>query len=140
MRLSIRNQFDGVIDAVTRGEVMGTVLTRLSGGQQVTAAITLEAVDDLTLTEGQPVTVLIKSIDVAVATGSVQGLSIRNQIPGTVASVEHGTVMTTVKVAITGGQTLTAAITKDAAQSLDLKDGDAVTALVKSTEVSIALD
>jgi molybdate transport system regulatory protein len=47
--------------------------------------------------------------------------------------------MTTVKITIAGGQTLTAAITKDAAEDLTLAGGDSVTALVKSTEVSIAV-
>jgi molybdate transport system regulatory protein len=140
MRLSIRNRFGGVVEAVTRGEVMGSVRTRLAGGQQVTAAITVEAVDELGLAEGRPVTVLIKSTEVAVATGSVDGLSIRNRFPGTVAGVQHGAVMTTVKLALAGGQTLTAVITKDAAEDLGLAPGDAVTALVKSTEVSIAAD
>jgi molybdate transport system regulatory protein len=140
MRLSIRNQLDGTIEAVTRGEVMGTVRTRLTGGQEVTAAITLDAVDDLKLAEGQPVTVLLKSTEVFLATGPVAGLSIRNQIPGTVGHVEHGAVMTTVKVTIAGGQTLTAAITKDAAEDLGLAAGGAVTVLVKATEVSIAVE
>jgi molybdate transport system regulatory protein len=139
MRLSIRNQFDGVIEAVTRGEVMGTIRTRLTGGQDITAAITLDAVDDLKLEVGQPVVVLFKSTEAAVAVGTPTGLSIRNQIPGTVARVEHGAVMTTINVTIAGGQTVTAVITKDGAQDLGLADGDAVTVLVKSTEVSIGV-
>jgi molybdate transport system regulatory protein len=140
MRLSIRNQLDGVIETVTRGEVMATVQTVLAGGQQVTAAITLEAVDDLGLTEGKNVRVLLKSTEVALATGPIDNLSIRNQLTGTVSNVDHGAVMTTVKVTIAGGQTVTAAITKDGAEDLELSVGDEVTALVKSTEVSIAVE
>jgi molybdate transport system regulatory protein len=48
--------------------------------------------------------------------------------------------MTTVKVAIAGGQSIVSAITKDGAEDLNLVAGDRVTALVKSTEVSIAVD
>jgi molybdate transport system regulatory protein len=138
MRLSIRNRLDGVVAAVTRGEVMGTVRVRLSGGQDVIAAITLDAIDDLGLEKGTAVTVLIKTTEVAVATGALARISIRNQFPGTVAGVEHGTVMTTVKIEISGGEHLMAAITRDGAEDLVLAEGDAVTALVKSTEVSIA--
>lgn len=140
MRLSIRNQLGGVIQSVTRGEVMATVRTALAGGPEITAAITLEAVDDLGLTDGQHVSVLVKSTEVAIATGMLDSLSIRNQLPGTISNIDHGAVMTTVKVTIAGGQTVTAAITKDGAEDLDLSVGDEVTALIKSTEVSIAVE
>jgi molybdate transport system regulatory protein len=140
MRLSIRNQLDGAIETVTRGEVMGTVRTRLSGGQDITAAITLDAIDDLELAAGLPVTVLLKSTEVSVAVGPVAKLSIRNQIPGTIFEVDNGAVMTTVKVTIEGGHTLTAAITKDGAEDLELAPGDPVIVLVKSTDVSLAID
>jgi molybdate transport system regulatory protein len=140
MRLSIRNQLGGVIRSVTRGEVMATVRTALADGPEITAAITLEAVDDLGLTEGQHVHVLVKSTEVAIATGMLDSLSIRNQLPGTISNVDHGAVMTTVKVTIAGGQTVTAAITKDGAEDLDLSVGGEVTALIKSTEVSIAVE
>ena len=103
-------------------------------------AITLDAVDDLGLTDGQRVHVLVKSTEVALATGTPDNLSIRNRLPGTIANVDHGAVMTTAKLTIAGGQTVTAAITKDGADDLDLSVGDAVTALIKSTEVSIAVD
>ncbi len=140
MRLSIRNQLPGVVDTVTRGEVMGTVRARLTGGQHVTAAITLDAIDDLDLSRGQAVTVLIKSTEVSVATGEVAGVSIRNQFPGTVFEVDHGSVMSVVKVTIEGGETVTAAITKDGAENLELAPGDPITVLVKSTEVAIGTE
>ncbi len=82
----------------------------------------------------------VLATELAVATGEVANLSIRNRIPGTIESITHGAVMTTVKIDIGGGDTLTAVITKEAAQDLGLADGDPVTALVKSTEVSLAID
>ena len=139
MRLSIRNRLAGTVVSVTAGEVMSAVKVRLTGGQEVTAAITLEAVQELGLVADTPVVVLVKSTEVAVASGPVNAISIRNQLPGTVAEVDHGAVMTTVKIAIEGGETLTAAITKDGAEELGIAAGDSVTALVKSTEVSVAL-
>jgi len=139
MRLSIRNQFDGEVVDIARGEVMGTVRTRLTGGTEITAAITLEAVDELGLAVGGPAVVLVKSTEVSVAVGPVGLLSIRNHIPATVSSVDHGAVMTTVKLAIAGDQELTAAITREGAEDLGLAAGDEVIALVKSTEVSVGV-
>ncbi|GGU32565.1 TOBE domain-containing protein [Streptomyces violascens] len=137
MSLSIRNQIAGTVTAVTPGEVMATVKVRLDGGQDITAAITLEAVKELGLAEGSAVKTLIKSTEVSLATGPVEGLSIRNQIPGTVADVATGGAMASVKVDVQGGE-LTAAITKDAVADLNLATGTSVVALIKSTEISLA--
>ena len=67
-------------------------------------------------------------------------LSTRNQLTGTVASIEDGAVMSIVKVDLDGGQQITASITKDAVAELGLAVGSPVTALVKSTEVMIGVE
>lgn len=83
-------------------------------------------------------TALAKATEVALATGEVSGLSIRNRFPGTVARLTLGAAMATVVISIGGGQELTAAITQDAAAELGLTEGSRVIALIKSTEVSLA--
>lgn len=137
MSLSIRNQIPGTVIAVTTGEVMAAVKVRLDGGQEITAAITRESVRDLDLAAGTAVRALVKSTEVSLATAAVEGISIRNQLPGTVADITTGAAMTSVKVAVAGG-TLTAAITTDAVNDLGLAAGSQVVALVKSTEISLA--
>ena len=72
--------------------------------------------------------------------GHVMKLSARNQLEATVDAVTHGEVMSTVRVTLEGGQHITAAITKDGAQELALAPGDAVTVVIKSTEVMLAKD
>jgi molybdopterin-binding protein len=64
MRLSTRNQLTGIVAAIEIGSVMSVVKVDLDGGQQVTASITKDAVEDLGLTVGTPVTALIKSTEV----------------------------------------------------------------------------
>jgi molybdate transport system regulatory protein len=139
MTLSIRNQLPGTVTEVTSGEVMATVKVRLSGGQNLTAAITREAAEDLALTAGSAVRALVKSTEISLATGPVEGLSIRNRLPGTVTGVTTGPAMAAVKVTVDGTE-LTAAITKDAADDLALAAGTPVVALIKSTEVSLATE
>ncbi|MFF3013085.1 molybdopterin-binding protein [Streptomyces sp. NPDC057939] len=136
MSLSIRNQIAGTVTAVTIGEAMATVKVRLDGGQDITAAITADAVKDLGLTTGSAVKALVKATEVALATGPVEGLSIRNRIPGTVVDVATGPAMASVKVDVNGGG-LTAAITADAVEALGLVAGTSVVALIKATEVSL---
>ncbi|MFE7173286.1 molybdopterin-binding protein [Streptomyces sp. NPDC057616] len=137
MTLSIRNQLPGTVTAIIPGEAMATVKVRLDGGQEITAAITREAVSDLGLTEGSAVRTLVKSTEIALSTSPVEGLSIRNQLPGTVTAVTSGPAMTSVKVSVEGGE-LTAVITTDAATDIGLRAGCAVVAMIKSTEVSLA--
>ena len=68
-------------------------------------------------------------------------LSIRNQLTGTITDVNLGAVMATVKVKLDGSdQVVTSSITKDAAEELGLKVGQAATVFVKSTEVAIGVD
>ncbi|MCF3178493.1 TOBE domain-containing protein [Streptomyces polychromogenes] len=136
MSLSIRNQIAGTVTAITTGEAMATVKVRLDGGQDITAAITVDAVKELGLAAGSSVRALVKATEVALATGAVEGLSIRNQIPGTVVDVATGPAMASVKVDVNGGG-LTAAITADAVDALGLAAGSPVVALIKSTEVSL---
>ncbi|MFJ8079486.1 molybdopterin-binding protein [Streptomyces sp. NPDC096205] len=138
MSLSIRNQLTGTVVTVVPGEVMATVGVRLDGGRELTAAITREAVDELELAPGAAVRALVKATEVALATGPVAGLSIRNRLPGVVREVTTGAVMASVKVTVDGVGELTAAVTRDAVAELALDTGAPVTALVKATEVSLA--
>jgi molybdopterin-binding protein len=64
-------------------------------------------------------------------------LSARNQLDGTVVRVEHGAVMSIVVIGLAGGQEVVSSITRDSAEALGLKEGDAVKAIIKSTEVII---
>lgn len=65
-------------------------------------------------------------------------LSARNQLKGKVVAVEKGVITAKVKVEVKMPVTVTAVITKEAVEDLDVKVGDEVTAIVKSTEIIIA--
>ena len=65
-------------------------------------------------------------------------LSARNQFKGKVLAVDKGIITGKVKVEIAMPITITAVITKEAIEELDIKVGDQVTAIVKSTEIMIA--
>jgi len=65
-------------------------------------------------------------------------LSARNQFKGKIVNIEKGVITAKVKVEVTVPVTITAVITKDAVEDLNLKVGDEVSAIVKSTEVMIA--
>jgi molybdopterin-binding protein len=64
-------------------------------------------------------------------------LSARNRFPGTVTSVEVDGVMALVEIAA-GPFRVTAAVTRDAVEELDLAPGVAATATVKATSVMVS--
>lgn len=64
-------------------------------------------------------------------------ISARNQLKGTVQSVKLGSVMAEVVVALEGGQEIVSAITRTSAETLQLKSGDQIVAIIKSTEVML---
>jgi molybdopterin-binding protein len=67
-------------------------------------------------------------------------LSARNQLTGKVSGIEDGSVMTIVKIELDGGQEVTASVTKQSVQELELAVGSPVTAMIKSTEVILGVD
>jgi molybdopterin-binding protein len=64
-------------------------------------------------------------------------LSARNALHGKIEQVHKGVTTTIVKVDIGNGLNVTASITNESADELDLKPGDAVTAIIKSSDVII---
>jgi molybdopterin-binding protein len=67
-------------------------------------------------------------------------LSARNQLTGSVVAIDDGAVTTTVKVRLEGGATMTSSITKEAAEELGLEIGKTVIAVVKASDVMIAVE
>ncbi|SIS70186.1 TOBE domain-containing protein [Phaeovulum vinaykumarii] len=63
-------------------------------------------------------------------------LSARNTLAGKVVAIEKGAVTSHVQIDL-GGSILTAAITNEAVADLDLKVGDAASAIVKASDVII---
>jgi molybdopterin-binding protein len=67
MKLSARNQLRGTVSGITRGQAIANVELDVSG-QRVVSSITVEAVDELALSEGSEVIAVVKASDVILAT------------------------------------------------------------------------
>jgi molybdopterin-binding protein len=65
-------------------------------------------------------------------------VSARNQLKGVVLTLVKDNVMAEVSVDVGGGNTIVAVITRQSAETLNLKPGDDVTAVIKATEVMVA--
>jgi molybdopterin-binding protein len=66
-------------------------------------------------------------------------ISGRNFIPGKIVDIKEGTTTAHVRVEIAGGTILTASITNEAVEDLGLKTGEKVHALIKASDVMIAI-
>jgi len=65
-------------------------------------------------------------------------ISARNRLGGTVQEVDKGVITTKIKIKIDAPVVVTAIISKEAVEELDIKSGDKVEAVIKATEVMIA--
>jgi len=65
-------------------------------------------------------------------------ISARNRLKGVVKSVEKGDVIAKVKMEISAPATITALISREAVEDLNIKTGDKVEAVIKATEVMVA--
>jgi len=67
-------------------------------------------------------------------------LSARNILKGKVKQVKPGVVNTEVIIELSGGAEIVSVITRESAQGLKLKKGKAVYAVIKASNVMIAVD
>jgi molybdate transport system regulatory protein len=140
MRTSARNALRGEISKITPGAVNSEVTLRIAPEVEITAILTRRSVDELDLAVGKPAIALIKSSFVLLAKGENLRTSARNQIPGRVTGREDGAVNSEIAIDIGGGKTLTATITIESAQALEIEVGDPVTALIKAPHVILAVE
>jgi len=66
-------------------------------------------------------------------------ISARNQLVGKVAKITSGAVNAEVSVALPGGGEIVSVITKASAKSLGLKKGSAVVAVIKASDILLAV-
>ncbi len=67
-------------------------------------------------------------------------LSARNQIQGRIKSVEHGAVNSEVVIELPGGSELVSIVTRSSAETMGLAPGVEAWAVIKASNVMIAVD
>ena len=139
MKTSARNQFAGTVKAVELGPVSASVTIALKSGDDITATMTTAAAQRLKLKKGKEALALIKASAVVLVTDFAGWqLSARNQLAGTVSRIERGAVSSLVIVTLPGGAAISASVTNEGVQALDLKVGAQATAVFKAYSVMVA--
>jgi molybdopterin-binding protein len=67
-------------------------------------------------------------------------ISARNQLAGTVRSIDVGAVNTKVTIELAGGQQVVSVITKESAANLGLAVGKTAYAIIKASDVMVGVD
>lgn len=139
MKTTARNQLAGIVKSVEIGPVSAQVSIALKSGDEVTATLTSAAAQRLKLKKGKEALALIKASAIVLVTDFAGWqLSARNQLAGTVSRIERGAVSSLVVLTLPGGTLLTASVTNEGVEALDLQVGTPATAVFKAYSVIIA--
>jgi molybdate transport system regulatory protein len=140
MKVSARNQYNGVVSEVNIGAVNAEVHVTLKGGETIVASVTKDSVETLAIKTGVAVIALIKAPQIILITdfGGYK-VSARNQLAGTVSQVKPGVVNTEIDIESAGGEQITATVTNDSVETLGLSKGKPVTAVFKAGAVILAV-
>ncbi|MCB4361006.1 TOBE domain-containing protein [Quatrionicoccus australiensis] len=140
MSVSARNVFKGKITALVDGAVNAEVELTTEGGDKIVAIVTEGSVESLGLAVGKEVVAYVKAPWVMLLAGVEQiKFSARNQLTGTVSTLQKGAVNTEVGIKLAGGTTVYAVVTNEAVLELGLREGVAASALIKASHVILGV-
>ena len=140
MKTSARNQWVGQVTAVRSGAVNDEIELQLPGGLRLQAIVTRESTLALGLRTQMAVIALVKSTAVLLAADlGAARVSARNRLPCRVVSVTPGAVNAEVSLQADGGIGVVAVVPQTAVADLDLQAGAEVTALVKASDIILAV-
>ena len=99
--------------------------------------VTRASCEDMRLSVGDTIYVLVKGTDIMLAKSFSGMLSARNRAKGVVRQIIQGDVLSKVFVE-SQGDMLHAFITNNSLKEMNIREGDEVTAIVKSTELILS--
>ncbi len=126
------NRIDAVVTALESIDNISIVNFKVA--DQIMTMMALEL--DNALVVGSLVTLGVKASNIALAKELNGLLSISNQLPITIESINHGRLLCSVKFSF-AGSLVESIITKKSALRMDLQVGMKSIALIKSSELSI---
>ena len=138
MCISARNQLNVEVSEVRTGAVNSLIVGKLAGGEVLKATITVDSEKALDLKAGKQAIFLFKASSVIVSKNNHIKLSATNQINGVVSEIKDGAVNAEVIIDAKGSK-ISAVITKESVNGMDLKVGDNVTVIIKATQIIVGV-
>lgn len=138
MKTSARNQLNGKVVEVKKGAVNSEVVLEIGGGAKITAVVTNDGADELSLKSGDAATAIIKASWIILATEAPKKISARNCLEGKVVALKDGAVNAEVVLEVASGAKITAVVTEDAIADMGLKVGATAYAIIKASSVILS--
>ena len=140
MKVSARNKLEGTVSAVNAGPVSTEIVLDLAGGDKLVAVVTSESAKRLGLAAGKKAVGLVKAPSVTLVTDAGNyRFSARNQYAGKVSQLVKGAVNSEVSIKLPGGTVISAIVTNEAVEELQLASGKSATALIKASHVILGV-
>ena len=139
MKSSVRNQFAGNIESLKRGPIDCEVRIKLDDTNEIVAVITHESAENMSLEIGTDVHALVASSAIMLIKDADVRTSARNHWRGTVMRIHEGPVNSEVILNVGNEKTISAVITRDSVEQLELAEGDEACAIFKASAVILCL-
>jgi len=140
MKISARNVWLGNVARIEKGAVNSVVTVALKGQDTVVSVITDNSVQRLGLQPGSEVLATVKAPSVMLGLEiDRQKISARNILEGTVSRIVPGVVNDEVVIDLAGGNTVTSILTSESVRRLGLQKGMSVAAVIKASDVLLAV-
>ncbi len=140
MKLSTRNVWLGKVTKIEQGAVNSVVHMQLKGSDRITSVVTDASIKRLGLTIGSEVMAIVKASNVTLGLDiDPQKLSARNILSGIISNIIPGAVNDEIILELSGGNTVTSIITSASVKRLGLIVDEPVSAIIKSSDVLLAV-
>lgn len=137
MQLSARNQIQGTVDFISHGNVNAQVYVKLKSGYTLISVITNSSTESMDIKIGDEVVALFKSSSVLLTTDITLNISARNKFQGEIEKITKGDINSEVIINIGNSDKIAAVVTTEAVESLNIKVGAHVSAVIKASDVML---
>ena len=93
--------------------------------------------DSHLLEEGMPISIVFKETEVVIAKGDTSKISLQNKIKGKAKIIEIGDLLAKLTITTSVGDIISI-ITSAAVRQLQIKEGDEITAMIKTNETLLS--
>jgi molybdate transport system regulatory protein len=132
--IGARNVIKGTVKDIKKGTVNGIVKVDVGGGITLSSNCSIESIEQLGLTTGKEVQVVVKAMEVMLANEKLN-IGARNQVEGTVCEIKKGTVNCLVKIKTANGLIFSSNLSLESVEQLGIKEGQTAVAIFKAMNV-----